>query len=311
MKDLIGKKVLVIGGAGFIGSHIVDRLVRINEVMVYDNLSTGVIENLVKSQKDITFIKGDILDKDFIKSVVKDKDYVFHLAASVGNIRSIKDIKYDMETNIIGTLNILEACKESNIQRLIYSSSAAIYGESKYLPIDENHPINPESPYAVSKLAAEKYVINYGKLYNIPVVALRYFNAYGVRQDTSEYANAVSIFMRKFAERKPIIVYGDGEQTRDFVCVYDIVVANLLAATNKEAVGQIFNIATGEPETINNLVRIIQKISEWHGEIKYEPFRLGEMKHSQSDISKAKKILGFNPSIQLEEGIRLTWSAYG
>ncbi len=191
LNELKGKNILVTGGAGFIGSHIVDRLSPENNVVVIDNLFTGLLSNLEKSKDRITFVKGDVLDKELIKDTVAKVEFIFHLAAHVGNIRSIQDPYFDMEVNIKGTLNLLEACRNSNVKRLVYSSSAAGYGEAKYLPIDEDHPMYPESPYAVSKLAAEKYCFAYHKVYGIPTAGVRYFNVYGPRHDTSEYANAI------------------------------------------------------------------------------------------------------------------------
>ncbi len=168
-----------------------------------DNLFTGVMSNLEKSKDRITFIKGDVRDKALVMDVVAKVDIIFHLAANVGNIRSIEDPHFDMDVNIGGTLNLLEACRNSNIERLVYTSSAAIFGEAKYLPIDEEHPLHPESPYAVSKLAAEKYCFAFHKVHGVPTTALRYFNVYGPRQEASEYATATSIFSHRIRDGKP------------------------------------------------------------------------------------------------------------
>jgi UDP-glucose 4-epimerase len=305
--ELNGKSILVTGGAGFVGSHIVDRLSSQNNVIVLDNLFTGLSSNLEKSKDRIKFVKGDILDKELLKDLVKNVEYIFHLAANVGNIRSIKDPYFDMDVNIKGTLNLLEACRDSRIKRLVYAGSAACYGEAKYLPIDEDHPLNPESPYAVSKLAAEKYCFAYHKVHGIPIAVVRFFNIYGPRQDTSEYANAISIFLSKFRKGEPITIYGDGEQTRDFIFVGDIVTGNLLAATQPAAVSGIFNIATGKGTSINQLVEAIRKVSGIQGKVNYLPARAGEVKHSRADIKKAGKILGFHPETNLKDGLSLTW----
>ncbi|MFC1961623.1 SDR family oxidoreductase [Chloroflexota bacterium] len=304
---LKGKKVLVTGGAGFVGSQIVDRLSPENQVTVLDNFFSGSMNNLKKSRERINFVKGDILDKELVKKLVLEADYIFHLAAHVGNIRSLNDPYFDMQVNVVGMLNLLEACRESRIQRLVYSSSGAIFGEAKYLPIDEDHPLNPESPYAVSKLAAEKYAFAFHKVYGIPTASVRYFNIYGPRQDTSEYANAVSIFLGKYKKGEPITIYGDGEQTRDFIYVQDIVTANILAATEPKAAGGIFNIATGIATSINRVADIIEEISGKKNERIYAPYRKGEVRDSRATIAKAQKILSFQPTTKLEEGLRLTW----
>lgn len=302
-----GKKILVTGGAGFIGSNLVDKLSPDNTVVVLDNLFSGLLSNLEKSKDRITFVKGDVLDKALVKDIVAEVDYVFHLAAHVGNIRSIKDPNFDMEINIGGTLNLLEACRNSNIKRLVYSSSGAIFGEAKYLPIDEEHPINPESPYAVSKLAAEKYCFAFHKVYGVPTTALRYFNVYGPRQDASEYANAISIFLSRIREGKPLTVFGDGKQTRDFIFVKDVARANILAATHPSAVGEIFNIATGKENSIKELIDIIKQVSAKEIQVIYADSRAGEVKYSRASIEKAQRLLGYNPETNFKEGLLLTW----
>ncbi|MFC1917419.1 SDR family oxidoreductase [Chloroflexota bacterium] len=304
---LKGKKVLVTGGAGFVGSHIVDRLSPDNQVTVLDNLFTGSMKNLAKSKDRINFVKGDILDKKLVAKLVKDADYIFHLAAHVGNIRSLNDPYFDMQVNIVGMLNLLEACRNARIERLVYSASAASFGEAKYLPIDEDHPQCPESPYAASKLAAEKYAFTYYTVYGIPTASVRYFNIFGPRQDTSEYANAISIFLGKFRKEEPITIYGDGEQTRDFLFIQDVVTANILAATEPKAAGGNFNIATGTATTINRVADIIEQVSGKKNERIYAPYRKGEVRDSRATIAKAQKILGFQPTITLEEGLKITW----
>jgi len=307
MNELKRKNILVTGGAGFIGSHIVDRLSSENNVVVLDNLSSGSLANLKKSKGRITFIEGDVLDGLILGTLVRKVEYVFHLAANVGNVKSIEDPRFDMIVNIEGTLNLLEACQNSNIKRLVYSSSGAIFGEARYQPVDEEHPLNPESPYAVSKLAAEKYCFAFHKVYDVPTTVVRYFNAYGPRQGTSEYANAISIFLDKFRKEEPITVFGDGEQTRDFVFVEDLVTANILAATQPTATGEIFNIGTGKATSINQLINIIKQISGWEVPITYTSFRAGEVRDSRASIEKARKLLGYEPQTSLKEGLLLAW----
>ena len=309
LSECKGKNILVTGGAGFIGSNLVDRLSPRNRVIVLDNLSSGLLSNLEKSKDLIRFIKGDILDKDLIKDIVTEVEFVFHLAANVGNVRSIEDPLFDMEVNIKGTINLLEACLKSNIKRFVYSSSGAIFGEAKYLPVDENHPLNPQSPYGVSKLAAEKYCFAYYKIHGLPITALRYFNAYGPRQGSSGYTNIIARFFQRIREGKPLTIFGDGRQTRDFVFVEDIVKANILAATHPDAVGEIFNIATGRENDVNKLVTIINQLSKQKNKVIYTDSRAGEVKHSRAKIEKARRILGYNPEINIEEGLPLIWQA--
>ena len=307
LPELKGAKILVTGGAGFIGSHIVDRLSPNNKVIVFDNLSSGSLSNLEKSKERITFVKGDIRDKALLKDIVAEIEFVFHLAANVGNIRSIEDPYFDMDVNIRGMINILEACLNSNIKRLVYSSSSAIFGEAKYLPIDEDHPINPESPYGVSKLAAEKYCFAYHKIHDVPTTALRYFNVYGPRQESSEYANVIPIFLGRIKEGKPLTIFGDGKQTRDFIFVEDVVTANILAATQSAAIGQIFNISTGKRSDIIELVSVINQITARENPVIHADARAGEVRHSQADIEKAQKMLGYVPQADFKEGLLLTW----
>ena len=307
INELKGKNILVTGGAGFVGSHIVDRLSPENKVTVLDNLFTGSLSNLEKSKDRIAFIKGDILDKSLVSNIVADVEFIFHLAAHVGNIRSLQDPYFDMDVNIRGMLNLLEACRDSKVKRLVYSSSGAIFGEAKYLPIDEEHPLHPESPYAVSKMAAEKYAFAFYKVYGVPTTSVRYFNIYGPRQDTSEYANAISIFLSRVKDGKSLTIFGDGKQTRDFIFIEDVVTANILAATQPAAVGEIFNIATGRATSINQITDIIKQISGRESPIIYADPRAGEVRHSRANIEKAQKLLGFSPKTDLNEGLLLTW----
>ena len=305
LSEYKGKNILITGGAGFIGSHLVDKLAPENEVFVLDNLFSGSLANLEKSNSRITFIKGDVCDKGLVEDIVAKVDFIFHLAADVGNVRSIKDPVANMEVNVRGTLNLLEACLSSNIQRFVYSSSAAIYGEARYLPIDEDHPLNPESPYAVSKLAAEKYVFAFYKVHGLPTTSLRYFNVYGPRQEGSEYGNVIPIFLRRIGEGKPLIIFGDGNQTRDFVFVEDIVQANILAATQPQAIGGIFNIATGKKTSVNELAELVEKITGKNTQIIHNKPRAGEVRDSQANLEKAGKTLEYKPQISLEEGLLL------
>ena len=307
LNECKGKNILVTGGAGFIGSHLVDRLSVENKVIVLDNLSSGSLANLERSKDRITFVKGDTLDKGLLMDIVAEVEFVFHLAANVGNIKSIEDPYFDMDVNIKGTINLLEACLKSNIKRLVYSSSGAIFGEAKYLPIDEEHPLNPESPYGVSKLAAEKYCFAFHKVHGVPTTALRYFNVYGPRQGSSQYPNVIATFFNRIRQGKPLTIFGDGKQTRDFVFVEDVVTANILVATQPAAVGEIFNIATGKASSVEQLASLIKQISAKESPVVYADPRAGEVRHSQANIEKAGRMLGYNPEINLEEGLLLTW----
>jgi len=307
LNECKGKNILVTGGAGFIGSHLVDRLSLENRVIVLDNLSSGSLSNLEKSKNRITFIKGDTLDKGLLKDIVAEVELVFHLAANVGNIKSIEDPYFDMDVNIKGTINLLEACLKSNIKRLVYSSSGAIFGEAKYLPIDEEHPLNPESPYGVSKLAAEKYCFAFYKVHGIPTTAVRYFNVYGPRQGSSHYPNVIAIFFSRIKDGKPLTIFGDGKQTRDFLFVEDVVTANILAATHPAAVGEIFNIATGKASSVEQVANLIKQISAKESPVVYADSRAGEVRHSQANIEKARRMLGYNPETDLKKGLLLTW----
>jgi len=304
---LKGGNILVTGGAGFIGSNLVDVLAPDNNVVVLDDLSSGTLANLEKSQDKINFIKGDVRDEKLVVGLVAKADFVFHLAANVGNVKSIEDPLFDMDVNIRGTINLLEACRRSKIERLVYSASSAIFGESRYLPMDEEHPIQPESPYAVSKLSAEKYCFTFHKVYGVPVSAVRYFNVYGPRQGSSGYSNVIPIFFRKIREENPLTIFGDGKQTRDFVFVGDVVQANILAATTVAAIGEGFNIGTGNAHDLNELVTFINQITGKRNRTTFAPARKGEVRYSQANITKAQKILGYKPFNSLEKGLSLTW----
>jgi UDP-glucose 4-epimerase len=307
-EGISGKKILVTGGAGFVGSHIVDRLAPENEVIILDDLSTGKPENLATSKEKIKFIRGDIRDAGLVKDIISGGiDIVFHLAARTSVVGSIEDPLLDMDTNVRGTLTILEACRGSNIQRLVYVSSAAVYGDVKKLPVDEDSSLNPGSPYAVSKMTAEKYCLIYQKVYNLPVAAVRCFNIYGPRQSAGAYANAISIFLRNIVKGEPLTIYGDGEQTRDLVYIDDAASGCLAAAASPGAVGGVFNIASGTAVTVNRLVKIILKVTGENPVINHSTARAGEIRYSQARIAKAANVLGYKPQTTLESGIKAAW----
>ena len=303
MKD---ETILVTGGAGFIGSNLVRRLLQegYRSVTVLDNLSTGYLENLEGLEGSLRFVEGDVRDRELVGKLCKDSAYIFHMAAHVGNVKSIEAPDSDAAINITGTLNILDATKDSGkLRRLVYSSSAACYGEPLYLPVDEKHLLSPDSPYGVSKMAAEKYVMCYEKTHGVPVACLRYFNAYGTNQRYDAYGNVLPIFVERILEGKGITVFGDGEQTRDFVNVDDIVQANILAM-ELDGPGGIFNVATGEQTTINGLVELLRGQVGRHFEVEYAAPRKGEVRDSYADISLSRKELGFKSEVGMAEGVK-------
>jgi nucleoside-diphosphate-sugar epimerase len=301
-------KILVAGGAGFIGSHIVDKLLGAGaEVTVLDNLYTGKMENIEhhKRNKNFHFVKGDVRNFRLVKDIARNLDAVFNDAAIVSVPRSVENPLLANEVNVKGTLNLLKASLDSSLKRFVQASSASVYGDAKTLPIHENLPAKPISPYAVSELAAENYAKVFHKVYGLETVCLRYFNVYGPRQTYSAYSGATTIFVNQLAYNKPPTIESDGEQTRDFVYVEDVASANLLALTKKGAVGEVFNIATGEATTINRLVETLQKVmgKEHLKPVHKEP-RSGDIRYSYAGIERARKILGYEPMFPLEKGLK-------
>ncbi len=301
-------RCLVTGGAGFIGSNLVDRLIEgATDVTVLDNLDTGTMKNIVQHQKkaNFHFVKGDILDFNLVKQIVKDMDAVFNLAAIASVQRSIENPLLVNEVNVEGTLNLLKASVNSDVKRFIQVSSAAVYGDTQKLPVPEELNPMPLSPYAVSKLAAEKYAKVFNQIYGIETVCLRYFNVYGPRQANNDYSGAITIFANAILENQPPNIFGDGKQTRDFVFVKDVVSATMLALTEKNAVGEVFNIATGKAITINKIVQILQEIMGKKNlkPIHQEP-KEGDIKHSYGSIEKARTLLGYEPTFTLEKGLK-------
>lgn len=297
-------KIVVSGGAGFIGSNIVMALVNAgHKLTVLDNLSTGFVTNL--EGLDVELVKGDILDTNSLNKVMNGKDAIYHLAASVGNLKSIEFPDRDMEVNYKGTLNLLEAAKKNGVSRFIFSSTAAGYGEPKYLPVDEDHPMNPDSPYGVSKISAEKLALCYGRLYDMQVTCLRYFNAYGVNQRYDAYGNVIPMFCFRIAKGEGIFVYGDGTQTRDFINVDDIARANVMAL-EKNVIGY-YNIASGVGTSINELVSALKETTAMDFPVEYKSFRKGEVKHSVADIGKAGHTMNYKPGVDLKSGLDKYW----
>ena len=302
--------MLVTGGAGFIGSHLVDRLLNEGfEVTVIDNLDTGRLENIAHHQdrEEFHFIKGDIRDFDLVKETMKDIDAVFHEAALASVTLSVENPILTNDINVTGTLNLLKASSDLHVKRFIYASSAAIYGDTQPPQKTEDMTPNPTSPYGVSKLAAENYVKLFHKVYGLDTVSLRYFNVYGPRQRfdiQSAYGGAITIFTNRLLKNMPPIIYGDGEQTRDFVYIQDVVEANMLALNTKNAAGEAFNIGTGTNVSVNQVANTLNEIMNRKNlkTIHADP-RPTDIRHGYADITKAKKILGFHPKISLKEGL--------
>jgi UDP-glucose 4-epimerase len=297
---MIGPKVLVTGGAGFIGSHLVDKLVAEgSEVVVLDSLHSGKKSNLNESIDDITFIKGDIRNHSLIKKLVRESNVVFHLAANASVPYSVKNPMYDFEVNVIGTFNLLKASINSKLERFVYASSAAVYGEPEYTPIDEKHPLRPISPYGSTKLSGEILGFSFKKTYEIPFVAARIFNVYGPRQPRYVMFD----FYRKLRENpNELKVLGDGEQVRDFCYVSDAVKALLLIAERGDGV---YNVAGGNPIPIKKLARIMVSQLAPGAEIIYGGRRWpGDINNLTADISKLEMI-GFRPDVELGKGINL------
>jgi UDP-glucose 4-epimerase len=295
-------KTLVTGGAGFIGSNLVRALLQEeHEVTVLDNLSSGYLEN-IETLPHARFIRGDIRDPDSVAGAVERVEVVFHMAASVGNKRSIDHPVLDAETNAIGTLRVLEAARRAGVRKIVTSSSAGIFGELKTLPIREDHAVEPDSPYGASKLYEEKICLVYAKLYGMEAVCLRYFNVYGPNQRFDAYGNVIPIFAFQMLRAEPLTVFGDGEQTRDFVNVADVVRANIDASL-ASGVSGTFNIGSGSRVSINTLVAELKESSGIEPIVRHGPPRAGDVRDSLADISSAAKAFGFSPRVSLREGL--------
>jgi len=295
-------RVLVTGGAGFIGSNLTAALLAAgHEVTVLDDLSSGYSKNLEPGPA-LTFLEGDVRDRAAVQRAIEGASVVFHLAASVGNKKSIDDPVHDAEVNVLGTLNVLEEARRAGVRRLVASSSAGIFGELKTLPIREDHPAEPDTPYGSTKLCGEKLCLAYAKLWGLGVVCLRYFNVYGPNQRFDAYGNVIPIFVFKLLRGERLTVFGDGEQTRDFVNVHDVVQANLKAAAADGVTGA-FNIGSGTRISINELVHQIEKASGRKVAFEYAPPRAGDVRDSLADIGAARARLGFDPTVGLAEGL--------
>jgi nucleoside-diphosphate-sugar epimerase len=296
-------KVLVTGGAGFIGSNVSALLLADgHDVTILDNFLSGHRVNL-NFNKPFRFVEGDVRDPAAVNDAIKGAEAVFHLAAAVGNKRSIDDPRLDADINVMGTVTLMEAARQHGVSRVVVSSSAGTFGELKTLPIAEDHPVDPDSPYGASKLFKEKFSLSFSKLYDIGVVALRYFNVFGPNQRFDAYGNVIPIFAYRMLRGEPITVFGDGEQTRDFVHVRDVAQANYKSAL-AAGVSGAFNLGSGTRITINELIRLMQKVSGVKATVIHGDPRPGDVRHSLADITAASTKLGFKPTVDFEEGLR-------
>ena len=296
--ELAGRTLLVTGGAGFIGSHIVDAVVDRNDVRVLDSLSTGSRDRLPDG---VRLIEGDIRDQETVEAAMEGVDVVFHEAAMVSVPESVDRPRACHDVNGTATVTLLEAAR-ANDSRVVFASSAAIYGHPDGVPIAEDAPKRPASPYGLEKLTGDYYTRIYADRYGLDTVSLRYFNAYGPRQTGGQYSGVISTFLDQARSGEPITVEGDGEQTRDFVHVDDIVQANLRAATT-DSTGTSYNIGTGSNITIRELAETVQRVTDTDSEIVHVDPRPGDIEQSEADITKASERLGYTPTVTLEDGL--------
>ncbi len=305
-------RYVVTGGAGFIGSNTVEELVRRgHSVVVLDDLSSGREDNLAEIRNKITFIKGSITDIEVVRKAMHEAEYVLHLAARTSVPRSVKDPIETNKINIDGTLNVLVAAKELKVKRVVFAASSSAYGETPTLPKAETMQPQPISPYGVTKFVGELYGQTFGRCYGLENVALRYFNIFGPRQDpSSPYSGVLAKFCTAFLEGTQPVVFGDGEQTRDFTYVENAVQANLLACEAANVSGKVFNVGLGGRISLNAVLCELEKITGKKLDVKYDPPRDGDIRDSQADISQAREFLGYEPQVSFEEGLARTFGWY-
>jgi UDP-glucose 4-epimerase len=299
---------LVTGGAGFIGSNLVRALLeRGDTVRVLDNFSTGNRANLEDLGADVEIVEGDLRSYERVHTAVRRSELVYHLGALGSVPRSVQDPLTSTAVNIEGTLNVLLAARDEDVRRVVFASSSSVYGDGGSFPRVETAAPNPISPYAVAKLAAERYCVSFHRVYGLETVALRYFNVFGPFQDpSSQYAAVVPRFIRAIAESRPVTVYGSGEQSRDFTYVANVVAANLAAGEAPAAAGTVLNVATGGSETVNALADTVGRLLGRDVEKRFEPARAGDVEQSWADVSAAADALGYATSVGFEEGLRRT-----
>ncbi len=305
-------RFLITGGAGFIGAHIVKRLVGEGAVVrVVDNLSTGQVARLENLRCSIEYVEADLADNLVSDEVVKDVHYVLHQAAIPSVQRSVRDPIGTNRANVTATLNLLESCRKAKVRRFVYAASSSAYGDTEVLPKSEEMPPNPLSPYALQKLAGEHYCKLYYSLYGLETVCLRYFNVFGPGQDPhSEYSAVIPKFISKLLINELITVYGDGEQSRDFTYVENVVDANLLGLQATKACGKVLNVGCGERITLNTLIQLLEEIVGVKAKVSYSASKPGDVRHSLADINLARRLLEYEPKVMVKEGLRRTVEAF-
>jgi nucleoside-diphosphate-sugar epimerase len=306
-------KVLVTGGAGFIGSHTVDRLLTDgHDVRVLDNFATGRRENLLEVLPDVELVEGDLRSYERVSNAVRSCEIVLHEGALPSVPRSVQDPLTSHATNVTGTLNVLLASRDAGVKRVVYASSSSVYGAGPELPKHEGLAPQPISPYAVAKLAGEGFCRSFWEVFGLETVALRYFNVFGPRQDPlSQYAAVIPNFITALMDGRAARVFGDGEQSRDFTHVGNVVEGNMLAMDAEGVAGKVFNVAAGQRTSLNELLQVLERLSGRHVNPNYEEARPGDVRHSQADISAAERELGYRPRVSVEQGLRLTLGWFG
>lgn len=304
-------RYLITGGAGFIGSHLVKHVLGAGgNVRVVDNLSTGSAKRLSQIRESVQLVTGDLADNSVAAEVVKDVDYVLHQAAVPSVQRSVVDPVGTHRSNVTATLNLLENSRKAGVRRFVYAASSSAYGDTEVLPKSEAMPANPLSPYALQKWVGERYCKLYHELYGLETVSLRYFNVFGPGQDPySEYSAVIPKFTTKLLAKEPITVYGDGEQSRDFTYIDNVIQANLLALSAPNAPGEVCNIGCGRRVSLNQLIQILEELLKVRAQVTYAPAKPGDVRHSLADITKATRVLGYVPETEIEEGLRRTVEA--
>jgi dTDP-glucose 4,6-dehydratase len=302
-----GKSILVTGGAGFIGSHLAEDLVNNGfSVKIIDDFSTGSVNNILGlfNNRNFKMIRGSVTNKDLVEKAASDVDVIFHLAAQIHVDRSILEPRHTFEVNTLGTLNVLDAASENNVETVVYASTSEVYGSAKYVPMDEDHPLNPASPYAASKAAADRLCFSYYNTYKLPVVIVRCFNTYGPRQKDTGYAAAIPKFIRRVLSGKPPVIYGDGTQTRDYMYVKDTVKAyKLVLNSYKNVLGKAINFGTGKEISILDLANTLCELSNNKSKPIHVAPRAGEVKRLCADVTLAKNLLNFTPEYTIRKGL--------